>query len=56
MNFKIDTPTSRLIALALEEDIGPGWPGDVTTRYFLPQGKRFRAQLVFKEDGIQCVV
>jgi len=40
---------SRIVRLALEEDIGPG---DLTCRLVLPQGHRSRARVVAKATGV----
>lgn len=45
----MDDTTSKLIDLALEEDIGTG---DVTSGYFVPEGKEARGLIVAKEDGV----
>lgn len=41
--------SSTLIALALAEDIGDG---DVTSRYFIPEGRRACAFVAVREDGV----
>lgn len=41
--------TEQLIDLALSEDIGGG---DVTTAYFVPEGKMSEAYILAKEDGV----
>lgn len=40
-----------VIRAALREDIGPG---DVTTRFFVPLGTRFRGEMRAKEAGVVC--
>lgn len=40
---------TRLIEMALAEDLGTG---DVTTRYFVPEGRRARAFVVARGDGV----
>ena len=40
-----------VIKAALKEDIGPG---DVTTRFFVPLGKRFAGRMLAKDAGIVC--
>ncbi len=40
-----------LIRAALKEDIGPG---DVTTRFFVPLGARFRGEMLAKDAGVLC--
>lgn len=41
----------RIIRLALEEDIGPG---DVTTGFCVPGGRRISGAFVAKQDGVVC--
>lgn len=45
----MDEGVSKLIDLALAEDIGPG---DLTSRFFVPENRRARAFVVAKADGI----
>ncbi len=45
----MDEITSKLIDLALREDIGPG---DVTSGYFVPERRMARGLVVVKEDGV----
>lgn len=45
----VDETTSTLIDLALAEDIGPG---DVTSEYFVPEGRAARGLIVAKADGV----
>ncbi|MGB0328869.1 MAG: carboxylating nicotinate-nucleotide diphosphorylase [Akkermansiaceae bacterium] len=45
----MDETTSRLIDLALTEDLGPG---DVTSAYFVPEMRRARGLIVSKEGGV----
>jgi len=45
----VDDGVSKLIDLALAEDIGSG---DVTSEYFVPAGRRARAFVVAKSEGI----
>lgn len=45
----MDATTSTLIDLALAEDIGSG---DVTSRYFVPEGREARGMIVAKADGV----
>lgn len=40
-----------VIKAALKEDIGPG---DVTTRFFVPLGTRFRGEMLAKDAGVFC--
>ena len=40
-----------VIRPALKEDIGPG---DVTTRFFVPLGTRFRGKMLAKDNGVLC--
>lgn len=40
---------SALIRAAIEEDVGPG---DVTSRYFIPEHSRSRAEIVAREPGV----
>ena len=47
--FVVDEGVSQLIDLALAEDIGPG---DVTAEYFVPEGRRARAFVVAREEGV----
>jgi len=44
----MDDPVTRLIELALAEDLGTG---DVTVRYFVPAGRQARAFAVARRDG-----
>lgn len=44
----MDDSVARLIAMALAEDIGAG---DVTARYFVPDGRQARAFAVARKDG-----
>ncbi|MBN8457560.1 MAG: carboxylating nicotinate-nucleotide diphosphorylase [Verrucomicrobia bacterium] len=48
MQTEIESTTDRLIAMALAEDVGTG---DVTVRYFVPEGRRARAFAVARRDG-----
>lgn len=50
--MRIDPHIRRLVREALAEDLGRR--GDITTKSFLPLGKRYRARIVFKEAGILC--
>ncbi len=45
----MNSATSQLIDLALNEDIGAG---DVTSEYFVPASQRSRAKIVAKEEGV----
>jgi nicotinate-nucleotide pyrophosphorylase (carboxylating) len=45
----VDETTSKLIDLALAEDVGPG---DVTSAYFVPEDRLARGLIVAKEDGV----
>jgi len=45
----VNHTTSTLIDLALDEDIGAG---DVTSTYFVPEGRESRALVVAKDDGV----
>lgn len=47
--FEVDETTSKLIELALNEDIGPG---DVTSGYFVPESRMARGLIVAKEEGV----
>ena len=47
--FGVDEITSKLIDLALAEDIGPG---DVTSGYFVPEDRESRALVVAKAEGV----
>lgn len=40
-----------VIKAALKEDIGPG---DVTTRFFVPLGRKFRGEMRAKDAGLLC--
>ncbi|MGB0145244.1 MAG: carboxylating nicotinate-nucleotide diphosphorylase [Akkermansiaceae bacterium] len=48
-DLEVDETTSRLIDLALTEDLGPG---DVTSAYFVPEMRRARGLIVSKEGGV----
>ena len=48
-DLEVDETTSRLIDLALTEDLGPG---DVTSTYFVPEMRRARGLIVSKEGGV----
>ncbi len=48
MGTAMDDSVARLIAMALAEDIGAG---DVTARYFVPDGRQARAFAVARKDG-----
>lgn len=48
-DLEVDEITSRLIDLALTEDLGPG---DVTSAYFVPEMRRARGLIVSKEGGV----
>ena len=45
----MDTVTDTLIDLALREDIGAG---DVTSAYFVPEGKQSESYIYAKADGV----
>lgn len=45
----MDNTTSILIDLALGEDIGSG---DVTSEYFVPEGREARGRIIAKQEGV----
>lgn len=45
----VDNTTSILIDLALGEDIGSG---DVTSEYFVPEGREARGRIIAKQEGV----
>ena len=47
----VDEKVSRLIDLALAEDIGSG---DVTSKYFVSEGREARAFLMARSEGVIC--
>jgi nicotinate-nucleotide pyrophosphorylase (carboxylating) len=49
MIINMDTVTDTLIDLALREDIGAG---DVTSAYFVPEGKQSESYIYAKADGV----
>ncbi|HVE15051.1 MAG TPA: carboxylating nicotinate-nucleotide diphosphorylase [Elusimicrobiota bacterium] len=50
--MRLDSASKRLVAMALREDLGKH--GDLTTRFFLPAGKAFRARIQAKAAGVFC--
>lgn len=51
IKFRVMKQFDAVIKAALKEDIGPG---DVTTRFFVPLGKKFSGVMRAKDSGVFC--
>jgi nicotinate-nucleotide pyrophosphorylase (carboxylating) len=51
---RLDPATKRLVRAALAEDLGRA--GDLSTTFFLPAGRTYRAYVKAKADGVLCGV
>ena len=52
--YRLDANTRRLVRAALAEDLGRA--GDLSTTFFLPAGRTYRAYVKAKADGVLCGV
>lgn len=51
MSYLSERSITRMVKDALREDIGRG---DITTRYFVPDGVRCSAAIIAKDNGVAC--